>query len=128
MCLIINLPIQGSPTNLPSYCTVPYTSVRRLALYTMCISKIGPYVGIRDTQMLFCFFAASCMFAKGRAIVLDSEQAPIPLRTAMVATVVMAVMLDALLDTVYLLCVNVDLCSPVRAGISKLLIFFSYAF
>lgn len=68
------------------------------------------------------------MLAKGRAIVLDSEQAPIPLRTAMVATVVVAVVLDALLDTVYLLCVNVDLCLPVRAGISKLLIFFSYAF
>ena len=72
-------------------------------------------------------FAACCMFAKGRAIVLDSEQAPIPLLTAMVATVV-EVMLDALLDTVYLLCVNIDISLPVRAGISKLWIFLRYAF
>ena len=59
---------------------------------------------------------------------LDSEQDPSPLRTAMIATVVVAVMFDALLDTVYLLCVNVDLCLPVHTGISKLLIFFSYTF
>ena len=39
----------------------------RLALYAIYISEIGPYVGIRDTKMLFAFLLpAACSPKEGQ--------------------------------------------------------------
>jgi len=87
-----------------------------------CVSEIGPYVGIRDTEILFAF--ACYMFAKEREILSDSEQTFWALRAMIVAAAAHALEhMYALLDAVYFLCAAADPDLPVRAGISELLIF-----
>ena len=86
---------------------------------TCVCSEIGPYVGIRDTEILFAF----CLrhVRQRREILSDSEQNFWALRAVIVAAAHVRVpYMNALLDAVYFLCPAADPDLPVRARISEL--------